>query len=99
MLLFGMIKIKKRGRNMGRQELTINLSDDILEEIKKYKKARHMKSMDDTVAELIKYALTLPPYFKDFDWENAETKADEEIVSGKVKSFDSVEDLISDLKK
>jgi len=84
---------------MGQHEVTINLSDEILEEIEKYKRLTHKKSIDDTVVELIKYALTLPPYFKDFDWEKAEAEADKEISNGKVKSFDSIEDFISDLKK
>jgi hypothetical protein len=84
---------------MATHELTINLSDEILEEIERYKKVRHKKSTDDAVAELIKYALALPPYFKDFDWEKAEAEADKEIAAGKIKSFNSVEDFIIDLKK
>jgi hypothetical protein len=41
----------------------------------------------------------LPPYFKDFNWEKAEAEADKEVAAGKVKSFNSVEDLIADLKR
>lgn len=84
---------------MATQELTITLSDKVLDEVKKYKKLLHKKSTGDAVAELIKYALTLPPYFKNFDWKKAETEADEEIAAGKIKSFNSVEDFITDLKK
>jgi len=84
---------------MAIHELTINLSDEIIKEIERYKKVTHKKSTDDAVAELIRYALTLPPYFKDFDWKEAETEADEDIAAGKIKSFNSVEDFIADLKK
>jgi predicted CopG family antitoxin len=94
-----MLPFIKRSRTMATHELTINLSDEIFEEIKRYKKVRHKKSTDDAVAELIKYALTLPPYFKDFDWGKAEAEADKEISTGKIKSFNSVEDFITDLKK
>ena len=84
---------------MATKELTITLSDSTLEEIERYKKFSHKKSTEDAVAELIKYALTLPPYFKDFNWEKAEAEADKEVAAGKVKSFNSVEDFISDLKR
>jgi hypothetical protein len=43
--------------------------------------------------------LTLPPYFKDFDWKKAEAEADKEIAAGKTKSFKSAEDFLSDLKR
>lgn len=84
---------------MATQELTITLSDKVLDEVKKYRKLLHKKSTGDTVAELVKYALTLPPYFKAFDWKKAEAEADGEIASGKTKSFRSAEDFLSDLKK
>jgi hypothetical protein len=48
---------------------------------------------------LVKYALTIPPYFRSFDWTKAEAEADNQIAAGKTKSFDTVEDLIADLKK
>jgi predicted CopG family antitoxin len=84
---------------MASHELTIMLSDSTFEEIKRYKKLLHKKSTADAITELIKYALTLPPYFKDFDWKKAETEADKEIAAGKTKSFKSADDLLSDLKK
>ncbi len=84
---------------MAKHELTINLPDDVLEEIEKYKKAAHKKSTEEAVTELIRQALTLPPYFREFDWEKAEAEADEEIAAGKTKSFDSIEDFLADLKK
>ncbi len=84
---------------METRELTITLSDTVLEEIKRYKKISHKKTTAIAVRELIKYALTLPPYFKKFDWKKAEAKADREISAGKMKSFDSLEDFLSDLKK
>ncbi len=84
---------------MATQELTITLSDKVLDEVKRYKKLLHKKSTGDAVAELIEYALTLPPYFKGFDWKKAEAEADDEIASGKTKLFKSTEDFLSDLKK
>lgn len=84
---------------MATQELTITLSDKVLDEVKRYRKLLHKKSTGDTVAELVEYALTLPPYFKGFDWKKAEAEADEEITGGKTKAFKSAEDLLSDLKK
>lgn len=84
---------------MATRELTITLSDTIFEEIKKFKKLSHKKSTKDAVTDLIKYALTLPPYFKNFDWKKAEAEADKEIAAGKTKSFKSIEDFLSDLKK
>lgn len=84
---------------MASQELTITLSDSTFEEIKKYKKLSHKRSTKDAVSELIKYALTLPPYFKSFDWKKAEAEADKEMTAEKTKSFKSVEDFLSDLKK
>ena len=79
--------------------LTITLPNTVLREIKKYKKLSHKKTTEEVVKELIKYALTLPPYFKNFDWKKAEAMADKEILAGKIKSFDSLEDFLSDLKK
>jgi len=57
------------------------------------------QSTEEAIAELVKYALTIPPYFRSFDWTKAEAEADNQIAAGKTKSFDTVEDLIADLKK
>ena len=84
---------------MSKNELTINLSKKTLEEIKRYKVSTNKKSTEDAVTELIEYALTLPPYFKDFDWESAEAEADKEIAAGQTESFNTAEDFISDLNK
>ncbi len=81
------------------REITITLADDIIDEIERYRKSARKTNTEEAVTELIKYALTLPPYFKAFDWEKAEAEADKEIALGKTKSFDTVEDLITDLKK
>ncbi len=34
---------------------------------------------------------------REFSWEKAELEADGEIASGKINSFDSIEDFLSDL--
>lgn len=84
---------------METRALTITLPDTVLREIKKYKKLSPKKTTEAVVKELIKYALTLPPYFKNFDWKKAEARADKEILAGEIKSFNSLEDFLSDLKK
>jgi hypothetical protein len=84
---------------MATRALKITLTDDIFEEIERYKISAKKPNTEEAVAELIKYALTLPPYFREFDWEKAEAEADREIASGKTKSFDSVKDFIADLKR
>ncbi|MBI3398408.1 MAG: hypothetical protein HY026_04145 [Deltaproteobacteria bacterium] len=43
--------------------------------------------------------LHLTPYFKGYDWSKAEVEADEAIAKGKVKSFNSAQELLADLKK
>ncbi len=67
----------------GTHKLTINLSDDLLDEIDKFKENTHKPSRAVAVAELIKYALTLPPYFKKFNWKQAEKEANEDIKAGR----------------
>jgi len=84
---------------MASRAVTITLTDDVFEEIERYKKSAGKTNTEEAVSELIKYALTLPPYFREFDWEKAEAEADKQIASGKIKSFDSIEDFIADLKK
>jgi hypothetical protein len=78
--------------------LKINLSDDVVEEIENYKKLGHQQNIEETVVDLIKYALKLPPYFMKFDWKKAEDEADGEISSGITESFNTVEDFIAALK-
>jgi hypothetical protein len=45
-----------------------------------------------------KYALSFPPYFKNYDWDKAEKEADNDIKKGRVKSFSSVDEFLADLK-
>lgn len=71
----------------------------MLEEIKRYKNITHKQNIEDAVRELINYALNLPLYFRKYNWERAEDEADKEIDSNKTKSFDTVENFISDLEK
>ena len=58
------------------------------------------KIADDAAAifELVKYALTLPAYFRNFGWKKAEQEADDDIKQGRVKSFSSVDEFLADLK-
>jgi hypothetical protein len=84
---------------MSKRELTIKIPDDVFDEIERYRKSANKLNTEEAVTELIKYALSLPPYFREFNWEKAEADADKEIAAGKTKSFDSIEDFIADLKK
>jgi hypothetical protein len=84
---------------MSKRKLTIKITEDLFDEIEEYMKYTNKLNTEDAVAELIKYALSLPPYFREFNWEKAEAEADKEIASGQTKSFDSIEDFIADLKK
>jgi len=79
--------------------LKISLSDDMVGEIERHKKLRHKQSVEETVLDLISYALRLPQYFMKYDWKKAEDEADREISSGKTGYFDTVDDFIADLTK
>jgi hypothetical protein len=68
--------------------LKISLPDEILAEIYKNKQLRHKQTIEDVVVDLIDYALKLPYYFMNFDWEKAEDEANHEIFLGETKSFD-----------
>ncbi|MBF0111441.1 MAG: hypothetical protein HQK64_12520 [Desulfamplus sp.] len=76
--------------------LQIELPDNVVEEITKL---GYPKDIEETVVDLINYALKLPRYFMEFDWNGAESEADFEISSGLTKSFDLVDDFIADLKR
>ncbi|HAG50573.1 MAG TPA: hypothetical protein DHU69_04890 [Deltaproteobacteria bacterium] len=84
---------------MHTQKLTINLSNDLVQEIEHYKKVADEPSRAQAIIDLLKHALTLPPYFKGYDWKKAEAAADKDIAKGRVKSFKSVKELLADLKK
>jgi len=84
---------------MTKRELTIKIADDVFDEIERYRKSANKPNTEEAIAELIKYALSFPPYFREFNWEKAEAEADKEIASGKITSFNSVEDFIANLKK
>ncbi len=66
---------------MKNEQVTIRVPRDKAKDIERLKKRTLRKTTEAAVTDLLKYALTLPPYFKDFDWERAE--ADEEITAGK----------------
>jgi hypothetical protein len=78
--------------------ITMEIPDDVFVEIVNFKKKARIDDNATAAYELIKHALTLPAYFAKFDWKEAEKVADEDIEDGKVKSFSSVEDLMTDLK-
>lgn len=84
---------------MHTQKLLLNIPDTLVEQIDHYKDIAKEPSRSKTIIDLLKYALTLPPCFKDFDWQKAEAEADEAIKKGKMKSFDDTKALLADLKK
>ncbi len=58
----------------------------------------HIDNDSVAVFELLKYALSLRPYFASFDWRIAEEEADADVESGNVKSFASTNDFLADLR-
>ncbi|MDI6890142.1 MAG: hypothetical protein QMC83_04275 [Thermodesulfovibrionales bacterium] len=80
-----------------RKKVVLEIPDSMFDEIIKFKEESHLPDEQSAICELIRYALTLPPYFRDFDWEKAETEADSDIASGRVEEFSSVDEFLSDL--
>ena len=79
-------------------KITLEIPDEVFKEIADFRKRTHIGDDRTAVVELIKYALSLPPYFKAFNWEKAEKEADGDIAAGNVKSFSTVEEFLTDLK-
>lgn len=78
-------------------KITLEIPDDVFKGIAAFRERAHISDDKTAVFELVKYALTLPPYFKGFDWEKAEKEADADIAAGRVKSFSSVDEFLADL--
>lgn len=82
-----------------RAKLIVDVERDLLDRIDDYRFTHRKHSRAETVRELLEYALTLPPYFKDWNWEKAEAEADEDIKTGRLTGpFDNPQDLIKSLK-
>jgi len=79
-------------------KITLEIPDEVFKEIADFRRRAHIGDDKTAVFELIKYALTLPPYFARFDWKKAEEEADADIAAGNVKSFSSVDEFFADLK-
>lgn len=79
-------------------KITLEISDELFKKIEDFKGIIHTTDDNAAVNELLKYALSLPPYFLAFDWEQAEREADADISEGKVKEFSSVDEFFADLK-
>jgi hypothetical protein len=78
--------------------ITLDLPDEIFTDLADFQKRANIRDTNTAVFELLRYALSLPPYFREFDWNKAEADADEDIAAGEVKTFDSVEEFLADLK-
>ncbi|MGO8878476.1 MAG: hypothetical protein ACLPVO_07475 [Desulfomonilaceae bacterium] len=79
-------------------KIVLDVPDDVFESIADFKKRMHIDNDSVAVFELLKYALSLPPYFASFDWRIAEEEADADVESGNVKSFASTNDFLADLR-
>jgi hypothetical protein len=79
------------------KKVVIELPNSMFNEVMRFKEELHLKDEQSAIYKLIRYALSLPPYFRDFKWENAETEADSDIASGRVKEFSSADELLADL--
>jgi hypothetical protein len=78
-------------------KITLEIPDEIFSEIVNFKKKVNISDNKSAIFELIKYALSFPSYFKNFDWEKAEKEADDDIKSGNAKRFSSVDDFLINL--
>ncbi len=79
------------------RRLCITLPDKLFAEVERFRKSAKARSRSAAVVELLKYAMNLPPYFKDFDWMKAEKEADIAIRKGETKTFDSLDKLMKHL--
>ena len=79
------------------KKIVLELPNSLFNKVMKFKEQSHLPDEQSAIYELIEYGLTLPQYFRDFDWETAEKEADSDIVSGSVKEFSSIDELIADL--
>lgn len=79
------------------KKVVIELPNSVFNEVMRFKEELHLKDEQSAIYRLIRYALSLPPYFRDFNWENAEAEADSDIASGRVKEFSSADELLADL--
>ena len=79
-------------------KIVLEIPDEVFKEISDFRKRAHIGDDKTAVFELVKYALTLPPYFVGFDWKKAEEEADADIAARNVKSFSSVYEFLADLK-
>ncbi len=79
-------------------KITMEIPDEIFSGISDFKKKTKIADDAAAIFELVKYALTLPVYFSNFDWKKAEKEADDDIKQGRVKRFSSVDEFLADLK-
>jgi hypothetical protein len=79
-------------------KITMEIPDEIFAGISDFKKKTKIADDAAAIFELVKYALTLPAYFRNFGWKKAEQEADDDIKQGRVKSFSSVDEFLADLK-
>lgn len=60
-------------------KITLEIPDELFDEIIDFKEKARISDATTAAFKPLKYALTLPPYFRDFDWNKAENEADAEI--------------------
>lgn len=80
------------------RKITLELPEDMFADVENFKENSNIADTKAAVFELLRYALTLPPYFRNFDWAKAEAEADADIAAGRVRYFSSVEEALVDLK-
>lgn len=79
-------------------KIVLEIPDEIIEGIDAFKDSANLPDEETAIFRLLKYALSMPPYFKNFNWEMAEKEADEDIIEDRMKSFSSADELLTDLK-
>ncbi|MCE5282637.1 MAG: hypothetical protein LLG93_11095 [Deltaproteobacteria bacterium] len=80
------------------RKITLDLPEELYAAVEKFKEKSNIPDIKSAIFELLRYALTLPPYFREFDWTKAEAEADADIAAGRVKCFPSMEETLAGLK-
>lgn len=77
--------------------ITVDIPEEILTELAEFKKRQSIADDNVAICRLIESALLMPEYFRYFNWAEAEQEAEGEIKLSKTKSFDTVDDFLTEL--
>lgn len=81
-------------------DLVIHVTNEQRQRIEKVARERGYDAPDDYLLALFEIDAERDPdqaYFWSQQWQNGEQEADQDIAAGRVKTFDTMDDLLSDL--